>query len=100
MDNNWSSLFDTIPINNPKNEIYPKWIVPFRNFTKLLFFITNKKSWRQFHQNVFWYFLDDAKNMALNSYIKVLFDLRGQRNDFSWIAEDYLNSLGVKNFIK
>ena len=100
MDNNWSGLFNTIPINNPTNEIYPKWIVPFRNFTKLLFFITNNKSWRQFHQNVFWYFLDDAKNMALNSYTKVLFDFRGQRNDFSWIAEDYLNSLGVKNFIK
>ena len=38
--------------------------------------------------------------MALNSYLKVLTDTRGQRNDFSWIAEDYLNSQGLKNIIK
>lgn len=98
--NNWSNLFDTIDINNPKNEIFPKWLIPLRNFSKLLFIFLGKEKWRQYHQNVFWYFLDDAKNMALNSYLRILFDFRGQRNDFSWIAEDYLETLGIKNFIK
>ncbi len=98
--NNWSNLFSTIDINNPKSEIFPRWLIPLRNLSKLFFIFLGKDKWRQYHQNVFWYFLDDAKNMALNPYLKVLFDLRGQRNDFSWIAEDYLQSLGIKNFIK
>jgi asparagine synthase (glutamine-hydrolysing) len=98
---NWGGVWDNIPVNNFNNSITPAWIVPIRNLFKIIFYLINREGWTQFERNALFYFMDDASNMALNPYLKILLDKRGFRNDFSWILEHYLetHNLDLNNLI-
>jgi asparagine synthase (glutamine-hydrolysing) len=93
---NWGGVWKDVPINNYSNKVHPYWIRPVRNFLKLFFMASEKDAWRQFEKNKLFYFMDDASNMAIVPYSRVFMDKRGFRNDFSWIAEEYLATYDLK----
>jgi asparagine synthase (glutamine-hydrolysing) len=87
---NWGGVWRDVPINNYSNKVSPYWIRPLRNTMKLAFMFFGKDKWYRFEKNKLFYFMDDNSNMAIVPYSKVFMDKRGFRNDFSWIAEEYL----------
>jgi len=92
-NNNFGGVWtDKIPVNRKK--ITPVWIIPLRLLAKIpfaLFGTFGKKAWKQFHINVFNYWIDPTLMICSTSYMEILKDLfKKPRNTASWISKKYL----------
>ena len=98
--NNFGGVWnDKILINRKK--ISPIWIVPLRFLAKIPFAFFGsfgKKAWKQFHVNVFNYWIDPTLMICNTSYSIILKDIfKKPRNSVSWISKKYLKSYGNNN---
>mgnify|MGYP004008823175 FL=1 len=87
---NWSGVW-SIPIN--KSNVRPKWIIPLRKITQIVFLIlgNNKAYWHRFEVSVFRYWMDNGRGTTMFPYSEFLFnnDIRGVQ---SLISKKYLEN--------
>jgi asparagine synthase (glutamine-hydrolysing) len=87
---NWSGVW-SIPIN--KSNVRPKWIIPLRKITQIVFLIlgNNKAYWHRFEVSVFRYWMDNGRVTTMFPYSEFLFnnDIRGVQ---SLISKKYLEN--------
>jgi len=96
-ENNWGSVWKDIDVNN-------KLIMPYslrfiRLFVKVLISPFGKLLWHRLDKNIFSYWLHPSYGRSVTSYLRVLFDRRGQRNINSWTADQYVKRYGFKDIL-
>ncbi len=96
-ENNWGGVWKNIDVNN-------KLIMPYRLrfirlFVKVLISPFGKLLWHRLDKNIFSYWLHPSYGRSVTSYLRVLFDRRGQRNINSWTADQYVKRYGFKDIL-
>ena len=86
--NNWGRVWHDIDVNNKL--IRPYSLLIFRSIAKIFIAPFGKKIWHAVDNNIFSYWLHPSYARTVESYGKVLFDKRGQRNTISWLADQFV----------
>ena len=98
IENNWCDVWVNIKVNN--KIVRPFSLFFIRTFLKTIFFPLGKKNWHTLEKKILVYWLHPSYARAVESYRKVLFDNRGQRNTISWLADQYVKKIGYKGVIE
>jgi asparagine synthase (glutamine-hydrolysing) len=95
IENNWGGVWKNFNINNKL--IRPHSLRLTRLLVKILMAPFGKALWHNIEQNVFTYWAQPSYSRSVASYWSVLFDIRGQRNTNSWMADQFIKTNGFNN---
>ncbi len=96
-ENNWGGVWNDIGVNNKLIRPFPLLIL--RSITKFFVAPFGKKIWHTVDNNIFSYWIHPSYARTVESYGKVLFDRRGQRNTISWLADQFVKRNGFKGVL-
>ena len=96
-ENNWGGVWKDIDVNNKL--IRPN-ILRFTRFcAKVIMLPFGKKKWHSVERNVFVYWMHPSYARTVTSYLKILFDRRGEKNTSSWTADQFIERNGFGNVV-
>lgn len=93
--NNWGGVWQGIPVNN--NKVNPISLRLSRYLIKSLSHACCPSCWQAIDRRFFEFYLDEVYNPSCRSYWDIVWNGRGVRNRLSWVALDYVRSLGVES---
>jgi len=96
-ENNWGGVWKDIDVNNKL--IRPN-ILRFTRFcVKVIMLPFGKKKWHSVERNIFVYWMHPSYARTVTSYLKILFDRRGEKNTSSWTADQFIERNGFGNVV-
>ncbi len=96
-ENNWGEVWKDIYVNDKL--IRPLILLILRLIVKFIAAPFGKKRWHSLEKNVFVYWMHPSYARTVESYRKVLFDKRGQRNTNSWLADQFVRRNGFRGVL-